>query len=101
LERAQFAALPAAARDEASFRLWSRKEAYVKALGEGLSHPLDGFSVGSAAAACFLPAAPAGWSLHHFEPADGYLGALAVDHPAALLLRFAAAPLLMPFGAGK
>jgi 4'-phosphopantetheinyl transferase len=71
-------------RREAFFRCWTRKESYVKAIGDGLSIPLDQFQV------TLLPDSPARlmhvggdsaaaseWTLQHLEPAPGYLGALA------------------------
>lgn len=44
-ERAAFAALPAREHAVAFFRLWVRKEAVIKALGTGLSRPLDTIDV--------------------------------------------------------
>lgn len=44
-EVAELISLPDAARSAAFFRCWTRKEAVVKAVGEGLSYPLDGFEV--------------------------------------------------------
>jgi 4'-phosphopantetheinyl transferase len=71
-------------RREAFFRCWTRKESYIKTIGDGLSVPLDQFQV------TFLADTPArlvhigndataasAWTLHHLEPAPGYVGALA------------------------
>ncbi|MEO8592858.1 MAG: 4'-phosphopantetheinyl transferase superfamily protein [Candidatus Solibacter sp.] len=73
-------------RVPAFFNCWTRKEAFVKAIGTGLLHPLDSFRV------TLLPAEPAAfvtigdaaaghtqWSLHDIRPAPGYAAALAVE----------------------
>ncbi len=85
-EYAALQALPAARRAEAFFLCWSRKEAYIKAKGKGLSIPLDQFDVSLAAGE---PTALLGsredaqaithWSLRALEPGDGYAGALMVE----------------------
>jgi 4'-phosphopantetheinyl transferase len=87
-EIAALRALPPEQRAIGFFNCWTRKEAYIKALGEGLSHPLDSFDVslapGEPAALLAVRGAPAvEWSLYAFVPSPGYVAAAAVagrDH---------------------
>jgi 4'-phosphopantetheinyl transferase len=73
-------------RTAAFFRCWTRKEAYIKAFGSGLSHPLDQFDVTLAAhepAALLRDAqdaeAVARWEMFNLEFTDNYAGALVVQ----------------------
>jgi 4'-phosphopantetheinyl transferase len=84
-ERAELNALPVGSRSQAFFLGWTRKEAFIKAHGEGLSLPLDHFdvSLGPGEPARLVATrmgleAPDQWSLFNLEPAPGYLAALAV-----------------------
>ena len=85
-ENEVFAALADEVRELAFFRCWTRKEAYIKAVGEGLSMPLDRFDVAFAPGqdARILrtrgnPAEAERWTMLALEPAPGYVGAVAVQ----------------------
>jgi 4'-phosphopantetheinyl transferase len=76
--------------DQVFFRCWTRKEAYIKAKGEGLSIPLHEFDVSLAAGqpAMLLSTRPdpeeaKRWVLHDLALKSGYAGALAVAAEAA------------------
>jgi 4'-phosphopantetheinyl transferase len=84
-EYAEYRALDASDRPLAFFNCWTRKEAFVKATGDGLAHPLDGFDVSLA------PGEPArllrfeqpaeegsDWCMESFSPAPGLVAAVVV-----------------------
>ena len=73
-------ALPPAQQVEGFFNCWTRKEAFVKARGCGLSLALDRFDVS------LVPDKPAtllrggaGWSVRSFEPMPGYQAAVVAN----------------------
>jgi 4'-phosphopantetheinyl transferase len=85
-EFAVLSALPASEWTRGFFNCWTRKEAYIKARGEGLSLPLDQFDVSLA------PAEPAQllrvlsneqetrrWEMKELIPGPGYSGALVAE----------------------
>jgi 4'-phosphopantetheinyl transferase len=87
-EVAALMSTPDTARRRAFFSCWTRKEAYIKALGRGLAVPLDSFDVSLAPglpaellAVRDLPLEPARWLMTALEPARDYLGALCVERP--------------------
>jgi len=85
-EQAAFADVPEELKQEAFFRCWTRKEAFVKAKGDGLSLPLDQFDVS------LLPGQPAQllgtrpdpeerhrWSMWELNLGADYAAALVVE----------------------
>lgn len=76
--------LPGEERVEGFFRCWTRKEAYIKATGRGLSQPLDGFDVtlGPGERAALLrndDGTHERWTMAGIEVGPGYAGAVAVE----------------------
>jgi 4'-phosphopantetheinyl transferase len=85
-ELADYRALPDSERLLAFFRCWTRKEAYVKALGRGLSMALDRCQVslrpGEPPRLLEVDGNPAEverWSLCELHPAPGFVGTLVAE----------------------
>ncbi len=85
-EREALRNLPAAQKRQGFFNAWTRKEAYIKARGQGLYLALDQFDVS------LDPALPAQllatrddaaqasrWQMRELDPGDGYAAALVVE----------------------
>jgi 4'-phosphopantetheinyl transferase len=90
-----FRQLPSQMRQAAFFTCWTRKESFIKAIGEGLSYPLDRFCV------TFTPGEPARllhidgnvqaasrWSLYSLQPGNGYVAAMVVEGQDHLITCF-------------
>jgi 4'-phosphopantetheinyl transferase len=85
-EQAELAQLPSLDRLWAFFHCWTRKEAYLKATGRGLSMPLDSFVVSARPGASSLllkvggdPIAAASWTLRDVPVAPGYAATVAAE----------------------
>jgi len=94
-ECADWLAVEAASRTRAFFNCWTRKEAFIKAVGQGLSYPLDSFDVALAPGeeACIRDVRLAGerdsvWGIAAFEPRG--------DAVAAVVIQGIRAPVLTP-----
>jgi 4'-phosphopantetheinyl transferase len=83
VENLHFQSLPVPQQVEAFFNCWTRKEAFIKAVGTGLSYPLTSFDV------TLRPDEPARfvriegessdhWTLIDLRPYQGFIGAVAV-----------------------
>jgi 4'-phosphopantetheinyl transferase len=85
-EREALRQLPQDLRPRGFFNCWTRKEAYIKAIGDGLTHPLERFSVS------LVPGVPArleaveddtaalgAWTLEALAPHPEYVAAIVVE----------------------
>jgi 4'-phosphopantetheinyl transferase len=85
-ESGVFRSLPESKKKEAFFNCWTRKEAFIKAIGDGLYQPLDMFEVS------LRPGEPARllsidgdsrrasrWLIQDIKPAPGFTAAFAVQ----------------------
>jgi 4'-phosphopantetheinyl transferase len=76
-EIAGLAKVPPEVANQSFFGCWTRKEAYVKAGGKGLSIPLRSFSVSLSAKEQLLQDEKgAVWTCYALEPAEGFSGAV-------------------------
>ena len=85
LEKEEFKMIPEEKKKETFYQCWTRKEAYIKARGEGLSIPLDDFSV------TLIPGSPAKlikadkdsavtqWHMKDISVASGFAAAAVVS----------------------
>jgi 4'-phosphopantetheinyl transferase len=93
-EQAEFASLPERSQPRAFYAGWTRKEAFIKATGEGLSRHLHSFAVTITPDACPRllrcngdPASTAAWMIADLRADPGFAAAVAVPAPAAITAR--------------
>ena len=86
-ENVAYAALDPLDKPLGFFNCWTRKEAFIKALGDGLNHPLDSFDVSLAPnePAKILrvenrPGECCGWSMETFVPMPGFVAAVVTEN---------------------
>jgi 4'-phosphopantetheinyl transferase len=79
-------ALPEKQQALGFFNCWTRKEAFIKAVGEGLSFPLDKFEVSlepnkpaKLLATDWQPDAVSKWCIYSMSPGENFVGSLAIE----------------------
>lgn len=79
-------ALPEQEQTLGFFNCWTRKEAFIKAVGEGLSFPLDKFEVSlepnkpaKLLATHWQPKDVLSWSVYAFSPEKNFVGSLVIE----------------------
>jgi 4'-phosphopantetheinyl transferase len=84
-EQSAYFSLPLKDRKEAFFNCWTRKEAFIKAIGEGLYFPMDQFDVtlkptepARLLRVAERPETTSSWFMMGFSPLPGYKAALAI-----------------------
>lgn len=99
-EQDEYQSLEPADKIEGFFNAWTRKEAFVKAHGDGLPPALDAFDISlrpqGQARICRVgmrDGDACGWTLYSFQPVPGFVGAMVVEgvpdeSPSQLTLRF-------------
>jgi 4'-phosphopantetheinyl transferase len=82
----EFLGLPEELRVAGFFRTWTRKEAYIKAIGTGLYTPLESFDVGvhpesrpGLLRVAHRPDDVELWQMADFDPGGDYMGSIVVE----------------------
>jgi len=85
-EQGTLRAIPSILRPRAFLNCWTRKEAYIKAIGTGCSHPLARFSVSLAPGTPVRleqceddPSEPERWTLAALDADPDYVAAIAIE----------------------
>jgi len=85
-ESKEFLSLSPEERQLAFFRCWTRKEAYIKAIGDGLTYSLSNFDVtltpnteAKLLNVVTNPSEVNRWTLQELQPAKDYIGAIIVE----------------------
>lgn len=85
-ENEAYARLDSLEKPAGFFNCWTRKEAFIKAIGDGLAHPLDSFDVSLAPneppkilRIRNTPGDCCGWEIDSFVPAPGFVAAIVTE----------------------